>query len=71
MSAGTPRPVAPAARRGVFDSLPGWLAPREQGSGESSGRRWLIETVVLVVVGVFLVVAVPTTSPVRAASTRA
>ncbi len=58
MSAGTPQPAAPAPRREVFDSLPRWLAPREQGSGESSGRRWRIETAVLVVVGVFLLVAV-------------
>jgi len=58
MSADTPQPAAPAGRRDVFGTLPGWLAPREQGTGESSGRRWRIETAVLVVVGVFLLVAV-------------
>jgi hypothetical protein len=59
MSAEAPHPDARAGgrQRQLFDSLPRSLRPREQGSGESSGRRWLVETAVLVAVGVFLLVA--------------
>ncbi len=59
MSAEAPRPAAPAGarERELFDSLPQSLRPREQGSGESSGRRRLIETALLVALGVFLLVA--------------
>ena len=57
MSASTPQPAAPAPGQEVFESLPPALRPREQGSGESSGRRWRIETALLLALGVFLLVA--------------
>ena len=44
MSAGSPQPVASRGRDDLFDGLPPGLRPREQGSGESSGRRWRLET---------------------------
>jgi hypothetical protein len=57
MSAASPQPAAPAGRHELFDALPSGLRPREQGSGESSGRRWLIETALLVALAAFLLVA--------------
>ena len=57
MSAGASQPVAPGGRDDLFDGLPAALRPCEQGSGESSGRRWRIETLVLIVLGVFLLIA--------------
>jgi hypothetical protein len=54
--AGAPRPSAPGGDE-LFDGLPRALRPREQGSGESTGRRRRIETAVLLAVGVFLLVA--------------
>ena len=57
MSAGASQPLAPGGRRELFDRLPAALRPREQGSGESSGRRRRIETALLLVLGVLLLVA--------------
>ena len=64
MSTGAPQPggaspqaATPGARPGWAEGLPPVLRPREQGSGESSGRRWLIETALLLALGVFLLVA--------------
>jgi hypothetical protein len=57
MSAGASQPVAPGGGHELFEGLPPALRPREQGSGESSGRRWRIETAVLLAVTVFLLVA--------------
>ncbi len=57
MSAGSWKPVASGGRDDLFDGLPKALRPCEQGSGESSGRRWRIETLVLIVLGVFLLIA--------------
>jgi hypothetical protein len=44
---------------GAFSGLPSWLAPRAQGAQEParSRRRWVIETVVLVLAGAFLLIA--------------
>ncbi len=57
MSAGASQPLAHEGREELFDGLPGALRPREQGSGESAGRRWLVETIVLLALGAFLLIA--------------